>query len=778
MVGRKEREKKKAKNEDSSLKEETSSKDKLLARGGEGLSLSRENKKKSKRHEASGEDVAASSSPIECNVDVNKAAGKNEKQKRKKSERLEATGEDVAVISSLSEGNVDVNNAAGKNDKKKGERHEASGEDIATSSSLSEGNVDVNNAADKNERKKKKKKKKSEGHEASNEDVVVSSCLSEGNADVNNAADKSEKKEKKRKLEHVNDEKKSQVAGKKNKVSEVREVLEETHMRIEDNMGFQKNVQVEFVSNSESEVRRDRKKNQKKKNREDKKNTSSSVANILDDNRREEVFEIQKGLQSEDIANMNNGERQDRKKEKKKKQRQYDGGGGDTEVIKSTADVKDVGKEESTEIVQDKVESSKKKKKKKKRKEKHNIVLEGASMQIMAGTTDNKSSVTESDVGNTSSIKNKARDGTLKINAEEGGNRRKKKAKSLENGSKEKSSERVTPMEKDVETTSPSEKASSKLTSKRVSFCEDVEVFPSSDGPSDEKAVGEDSLVRGKRFSFEEDEMVKQAVLNYIDAHDLGAEGLNMVLNCKKHPAITHCWKEIAASLPWRPRESVYYRAHILFERDQNSSWTPEEYELIRKFHEKHGSDWKTLAEALGKHRFHVKDTWRRIKLVNMKKGKWSQDEYQCLFDLVNLDLRLKAFEERKTKHGMLRDNISWTAISEKLGTRTDALCCQKWYDQLTSPMVSEGKWLDTDDYRLLMELYDLDACCMEDVEWDNLLEHRSGDLCRKRWNQMVKHLGDHRNKSFADHVDVLIGRYCPDVLEARETYNSKPAVP
>ncbi|KAJ7004624.1 transcription termination factor 1-like [Populus alba x Populus x berolinensis] len=545
------------------------------------------------------------------------------------------------------------------------------------------------------------------------------------------------------------------VSKKKNKMNEVREALGETHRRIDDNLGLQKNVQVDFVSNSESEVRRDRKKNHKEKNREGKATTVSSVVNSVDDNRREEVFEVQKGPGNEDVANLNNREGQGCKKEKKRKQSKYDDGSGDTEIVKSVADGKDAGREESIEVVQDKA----------------------ASMQIMAETTGNQNSVIEGDGGSRSSIKNKARDGKLKVNAE-GGNKRKKKAKSLKNHSKEKSSERVTEMEEDTETTRPSEKSLSKVTSKRVSFCEDVEIFPSSDSPSDKKAVGEDGFVRGKRFSLEEDEMVKEAVLNYINVHGLGADGLNMVLHCKKHPAIKHCWKEIGAALPWRPRESVYYRAHILFERDQNSSWTPEEYDLIRKFHEKHGSDWKTLAEALGKHRFHVKDTWRRIKLINMKKGKWSQDEYQSLFDSVNLDLRLKAFVERKTKHGMLRDNISWTAISEKLETRTDALCCQKWYDQLTSPMVAEGKWLDTDDFRLLMELYDLDACCMEDVDWDNLLELRSGDLCRKRWNQMVKHLGDHRNKSFADQVDVLINRYCPDVLEAREAYNSKPAVP
>ncbi|KAJ6388224.1 hypothetical protein OIU77_026740 [Salix suchowensis] len=544
-----------------------------------------------------------------------------------------------------------------------------------------------------------------------------------------------EKKKKKRKLEHVNIEKESKVSKKKNKMSEVREALGETHMRIDDNLGLQKNVQVDFVSNSESDVRRDRKRNHKEKNREGKTITVSSVVNSIDDNRREEVFGVQKGPGNEDITNMNNMEGQGRKKEKKRKQNKYDDGSGDTGIVKGVAGGKDAGREESTEVVQDKAESSKEEKKKKKKK-RFNVDLEAASMQIMAETTGSQYSVIEGDGGSTSSIKKKARDGKLKVNAE-GGNKRKKKAKSLENHSKEKSSERVTEMEEDAETTHSSEKSSSKVASKRVSFCEDVEIFPSSDG----------------------------------------ADGLNMVLNCVKHPAIKHCWKEIGAALPWRPRESVYYRAHILFERDQNSSWTPEEYDLIRKFHEKHGSDWKTLAEALGKHRFHVKDTWRRIKLINMKKGKWSQDEYQFLFDSVNLDLRLKAFDERKTKHGMLRDNISWTAISEKLETRTDALCCQKWYDQLTSPMVAEGKWLDTDDYRLLMELYDLDACCMEDVDWDCLLEHRSGDLCRKRWNQMVKHLGDHRNKSFAEQVDVLIKRYCPDVLDAREAYNSKPAV-
>ncbi|XP_010251727.1 PREDICTED: RNA polymerase I termination factor [Nelumbo nucifera] len=323
-----------------------------------------------------------------------------------------------------------------------------------------------------------------------------------------------------------------------------------------------------------------------------------------------------------------------------------------------------------------------------------------------------------------------------------------------------------------------SEGCQTKGTSKRVKFSSHVEVFP----PPDATDFGEENkktdLVRGKRFSKEEDEIVKKAVLNYIERHSLGEEGLKMVLHCRLYPEIKNCWKEIGTALPWRPYVSVYYRAHLLFERADDRKWIPEEYELIKRVYEKHGADWKMVADQLGRHRFHVKDTWRRLKVINRRKGQWTQDEYQNLFDLVNMDLRMKAFEERKSKHGMLRDNIRWGAISDKLGTRPGHLCCSKWYGQLTSYMVSEGNWADVDDYRLLNALLSLDACCMEDVDWDNLLEHRSGDLCRKRWNQMVHYLGEHKTESFAEQLEILSQRYCPDVLEPRLAYDSKPVIP
>nr|GMD45817.1 DNA-binding protein REB1-like [Ipomoea batatas] len=314
---------------------------------------------------------------------------------------------------------------------------------------------------------------------------------------------------------------------------------------------------------------------------------------------------------------------------------------------------------------------------------------------------------------------------------------------------------------------------------KEVRFSNELKVFPESNVPESGKGQNKvTELIRGKWFSKIEDEIVKETVLKYIEVHNLGEEGLDMVLNCRSHPEVKHCWKEIGADIPNRPLKAVYHRAQTLFRRSENRKWTEEEKALILEHVKLNGNKWKSLADKLGRYWNHVRDTWRRIYLPNLKKGPWSQDEYQNLFDLVNTDLQLRMLEEKKSRHGMLRGNICWTAISNKLSTHTNPQCCQKWYYNLTSPMVAEGTWSDSDDYRLIGALYTLDATCIENVDWDNLLEHRSGELCLKRWKQMVIHIGNHWSKPFSEQVEVLAKRYCPSLIEVREAWDNKPVVP
>ncbi|KAK4363324.1 hypothetical protein RND71_018565 [Anisodus tanguticus] len=288
--------------------------------------------------------------------------------------------------------------------------------------------------------------------------------------------------------------------------------------------------------------------------------------------------------------------------------------------------------------------------------------------------------------------------------------------------------------------------------------------------PSDENHENNvEKILFGKQFTEEEDEIVKDAVYRYIEVHNLGEEGLQKVINSISNPEVRGCWKEIGKAIPYRPYRAVYSRAQRLFRRGEKRKWTEEEYEMVRKFQENMGTTGPSWPMKL-------RDI--RIKLENRKKGNWDQEEIQKLFDLVNTDLQLKLSEEKKSKHGMLRDNICWSAISDNLSTRISQHCCNKWYRQLTSPMVAAGEWADTDDYRLIDALFELDASCIEDVDWDNLLFHRNGELCRKRWKAMVRQISQHENKSFAAQVEVLAKRYRPDLVGAREAWDRKPVVP
>ncbi|KAH7513934.1 hypothetical protein FEM48_Zijuj11G0035500 [Ziziphus jujuba var. spinosa] len=523
---------------------------------------------------------------------------------------------------------------------------------------------------------------------------------------------------------------------------------------------------------------------------------------ILEDNKMSEVSEGQNSYECWDIAEMNNEEERGKRNRKKRKKEKLDGdlAGG----LKSDG----IEMEKSDERITKKSEFAHKEKKKTKKKYQENDSAAGLQDAVAEKLDDENFGIQDG-----RNVENEVNVGLIQsciadvVNAEDG--YKAKKAKSDKHGSKDKKNnfkgdKQVSDgsvckgkkkTKNGVGMSTISENAALEGSSKRVTFAENVEVFSScnsprggndaenvefsssSDSSGDETDYNGDVLIQGKRYSPKEDKMILKAVNKYIKEHGLGDDGKDIILHCKKRPEVRGCWKDIAAALPWRTHESVYHRARNLLERGEDRKWTAEEIELIQRFHEKHGPNWRMLADALNKHRIHVKDTFRRIKPANLKKGQWSQEEYQNLFDLVNMDLRMRAFEERKSKHGMLRDAISWEAISEKLSTRNNAACCVKWYSQLGSPMAAEGIWNDTDDYRLVDALSSLDATSMEDVEWDELLEHRSGDLCRKRWNQMVKHIGEHGNKSFADQVEVLTKRYCLDVLEAREVYNSKPIV-
>lgn len=469
-----------------------------------------------------------------------------------------------------------------------------------------------------------------------------------------------------------------------------------------------------------------------------------------------------------DIVSMSDEKKKNKKKKKekreKKKKREKDEGEKDKSMTSS--------QQGPLETAGDQKKDKKAKKKKEKGRKMESLTTEAnvegrisAKDDRSSGDSSKKRKGSISDAGETNTKKRKHNE------LEKGSSNKSKPLKKANKVANDKVSSNACDTSSNRSACKPNTSQSNKKSKlKSVSFSGEDEVFPFTEDYMDRRyeEYDESQLVRGKRFSKEEDQQIRDAVENYIMRNQLGENGLQMVLKCRTHPNVRGCWKEIGAALPWRPSLSVYKRAHILYEMSEKRGFSEEEMEVIRKFHAESGPQWKQLAEVLGKHRIHIKDAWRRIRLANEKKGHWSQDEYQTLFNLVNLDLRIKAFKERKSENVMIRENISWEAISDKISTRSMSSCCHKWYDQLRSPLVARGVWADSDDYRLLDALQKQDACNVEDVDWDNLLDQRSGDVCRIRWDEMVRHIGEHRERTFIERVDVLTKRYCADMPQYR----------
>lgn len=523
-------------------------------------------------------------------------------------------------------------------------------------------------------------------------------------------------------------------------------------------------------------------KKKKKQTVADSENTSSSA----NSSKKKSKDKIQRALPEE--AQVNQLQTEDPEKSPKKKRNKKKKETEDPEVEEDNKDsTEDAEKKQSEDSEADDLNKSSKKKRKKKQIDAPEVEEDNAKANLnKSAKVPKKKKKKQSEAPEVEENHKDSTEDAEKENSEAEGNdldspeiaKKKKQSEDPEaevNKEKRKKKKKQKGSKSDEVVTTPSPK-----TAKKVNFSDQVEVFPAESEESDDEEEEEEKvdLVRGKRFTKEEDELIKKSVLEYVENHALGDEGINMVMNCKAHKQIKGCWKEIATALPWRPYLGVYYRAHTLFEEGSKGVWTKEDLELVVQHQKKRGNDWRTLADAMGKHRNHVKDAWRRIRLASKKKGHWSMEEYQSLFDLVNRDLRIKAFKEKHSKHGMLRDNIPWMAISDQLGTRDHAVCCVKWYDQLTSPMVANGMWANVDDYRLLDELTNLDAACVDDVDWDNLLDNRDGDACRSRWNQMVNHIGLPGSKTFAEQVEVLSQRYCPDIAEDREDFDNRPFDP
>ncbi|KAI5064119.1 hypothetical protein GOP47_0020789 [Adiantum capillus-veneris] len=263
--------------------------------------------------------------------------------------------------------------------------------------------------------------------------------------------------------------------------------------------------------------------------------------------------------------------------------------------------------------------------------------------------------------------------------------------------------------------------------------------------------------IYGYRFTKEEDAILMDEVRRYIKEKKWEEEeGLERMLDSRKYVEAYGCWSVIKRSLPHRPCTSLRRRALKLFDKGSFlGRWSKGETQLLRCLQKKHENQWKYLSTLIGRSRISIMEKWRCMGRAKAT-GVWTREELQELSDLVQSCLRFKMLEDKSSRQ-LLRDNISWDKVADAIGTHSHANCCNKWYGNLSAAMVTDGLWASKDDFLLLESLLESGACMEEEVDWNSLLPHRSGQTCLLRWKQLAKHLGENRTRGFLEKLDDLV---------------------
>jgi Myb-like DNA-binding domain len=265
-----------------------------------------------------------------------------------------------------------------------------------------------------------------------------------------------------------------------------------------------------------------------------------------------------------------------------------------------------------------------------------------------------------------------------------------------------------------------------------------------------------------------------------------------------------------------------------LFHPDANKGkWTSEEDEELRSYVADLGNKWVQIGARLGRPREACRVRWREIQLGSEKKsGKWSADEEERLKSAVNEYLLAKkeaeggssGFNNRiptivsmpaiddgggggttagggstsrdagttpaalsnldntnpftNTTPGSIKidkrivlDDIDWGVISQRVGSRSNIQCCEKWYDQLAPSMVDRGDWGMGDDRRLLKALWRAGNVAEFEVQWEGLVPERTAQQARRRWRLMVKVVPEYKEKEFSEVVEYLVSKHLPQLM-------------
>ncbi|XP_067915699.1 cyclin-D-binding Myb-like transcription factor 1 isoform X2 [Heterodontus francisci] len=251
-------------------------------------------------------------------------------------------------------------------------------------------------------------------------------------------------------------------------------------------------------------------------------------------------------------------------------------------------------------------------------------------------------------------------------------------------------------------------------------------------------------------WSKEEIDILMSNIENYLQIHGL-SDATEVIFEMSKDER-KDFYRTIARGLN-RPLFAVYRRVLRMYDnRNHVGKYTPQEIEKLKELRSKHGNDWATIGAALGRSASSVKDRCRLMK-DTCNTGKWTVEEEKRLAEVVH--------ELTATDPGdIVTQGVSWAAVAERVGTRSEKQCRSKWLNYLNWKQSGGTEWSKDDEINLILRIAELNAEDESEINWDIMAEGwssvRSPQWLRSKWWTIKRQVTNHKDLTFAELVESL----------------------
>jgi len=278
-------------------------------------------------------------------------------------------------------------------------------------------------------------------------------------------------------------------------------------------------------------------------------------------------------------------------------------------------------------------------------------------------------------------------------------------------------------------------------------------------------------------YSKDEEETLKEAVRNFAINRGLSTEDYSWIIQTgrgQRDEQSLGVWSTVAQSLPRRTIKSVAAAGVRLFHPFANKgAWTADEDASLRAMVESIGTKWTKISHAIERTPESCRFRWREIKNAGtIRSGSWSKEEEDRLVEAVQKYGKPRSLKGNTTvkrkrddrvilpDRRVILDDINWQAVVAHVRTRSRIQCITKWYLRLGPTMIERGEWAKGDDKKLLKALWNsvgMEGNVLEhEISWDSLVEGRTADQAKRRWQQMRKNVQNNKDYEFHDLVRTL----------------------